>query len=307
MTTELSFPGSHFTSVVGGFVPDLPPASADERTCAACHETFDTFGEVFSHDCPADRPVRSDSRLDRFEAAVAASISARPENFGRDDVRRAGRSTAYHSAPALMTERQAAYLTSLGVSTFDIATTTKLEASKMIDDAKNAPRPAAAPSANVRPNRYDANCRVCGSNVPAGSGSLLSVSGRWVVEHVGGCPAKTETATSGYEPVKGDVHVIDGVYFRIHVSQTSGYPYVAVWNDGADKFLGPREDDRAKGMLRKLSTETLATADEAAAFGHMTERCCFCSTPIDTPESEAVGYGPKCASDRGLPWGNVTA
>lgn len=109
--------------------------------------------------------------------------------------------------------------------------------------------------------------------------------------------------TDGYEPKHGDVHVIDGTYYRVHESRDHGFLYGAVWNEDEAKFLGPRHDDRAKGLLRRISAATVATAEQAAAFGHMTERCCFCSTPIRTPESTAVGYGPDCADKHGLPWG----
>jgi hypothetical protein len=109
------------------------------------------------------------------------------------------------------------------------------------------------------------------------------------------------TGSASYNPLKGDVHLLDGVYFRVHVSQTTGRPYGAVWN--GDKFVGALDDKRAARSLSRMSEATLATAEQAAAFGKMNHRCCFCSTPIDTPESEAVGYGPKCAADRGLPWG----
>lgn len=111
-------------------------------------------------------------------------------------------------------------------------------------------------------------------------------------------PAKVD---DGYEPAKNDVHVIDGTYYRVHEAKYGGYLYGAVWN--GEQFVGPKYDDRAKGLLKKISKATLATAEEAAAFGHINERCCFCSTKIETPESKSVGYGPDCAASRGLPWG----
>jgi hypothetical protein len=33
--------------------------------------------------------------------------------------------------------------------------------------------------------------------------------------------------------------------------------------------------------------------------------CCFCGRELTTPESQTVGYGPVCAADRGLPWGEI--
>lgn len=44
-------------------------------------------------------------------------------------------------------------------------------------------------------------------------------------------------------------------------------------------------------------------AKYAAAYGHRNQRCCFCSKPITTTESQTVGYGPDCAKKMNLPWG----
>lgn len=162
----------------------------------------------------------------------------------------------------------------------------------------------------ARRNRYAGTCRRCGQHVPAEAGLLVGERGAWGVEHDGDCPpasdvvdvpAASDVPAARREHAKGDVHVIDGDYFRVHVSQHSGYFYAAVWN--GEKFVGPRYDERAKGALKRMTDATLATAEQAAAFGAMHHACVFCSTAIDTPESEAVGYGPTCAAKRGLPWG----
>jgi len=34
--------------------------------------------------------------------------------------------------------------------------------------------------------------------------------------------------------------------------------------------------------------------------------CRFCNLTLSTPESRSVGYGPKCASNWGLPWGKIS-
>jgi hypothetical protein len=47
-------------------------------------------------------------------------------------------------------------------------------------------------------------------------------------------------------------------------------------------------------------------ADPAAAcsaYGHLTGACCFCRLPLTDARSVAVGYGPICAGNFGLPWG----
>lgn len=121
-----------------------------------------------------------------------------------------------------------------------------------------------------------------------------------------------ETALENGHLDRGAVHLIDGVYHRVHIGQKSGKPYVvravvlkeAVRaDDGTLLEVGEVDWEYCAGLAGRLRPNTLVTGDEAAAFGELVGRCCFCSTPIDTPESTKAGYGPKCAADRGLPWG----
>jgi hypothetical protein len=44
-------------------------------------------------------------------------------------------------------------------------------------------------------------------------------------------------------------------------------------------------------------------AGAAAAWGHLTDTCTFCGLPLELGESVRRGYGEKCASNHGLPWG----
>jgi hypothetical protein len=210
-------------------------------------------------------------------------------------------------------------------------TWTKSTVSTLIDGLLATPKaerqvPAASPAdvpAGVtlqdRPNRYAGRCVLCGGQVGEGAGRLGKQNGRWIVAHNDGeCverqTAETVSPTDGYEPKRNDVHFLDGDYYRIHIAQRSGRPYAvkacveceAIWADDG-KLTTPGEVDwdyGQGGYLRLLSSATLATAEQAAAFGAMVGRCCFCSSPIDTPESIAAGYGPTCADNRGLPWGS---
>jgi hypothetical protein len=203
---------------------------------------------------------------------------------------------------------------------------TKKQASSTIDNLKavlatQADEAPAAP-ASVRPNKYGAKCAECGIYVEAETGSLTKENGRWITRHIGECPAAAPAPVEatddrdGYEAKRGDVHVVDGTYYRIHESQRTGRAYAARATIFGEAEWGTDEDgkriliqpatidwDYAKGMIFKLNTETIATAAEAARFGEMVGRCCFCSHKIDTPESVDAGYGPTCASKYGLPWG----
>ena len=48
-------------------------------------------------------------------------------------------------------------------------------------------------------------------------------------------------------------------------------------------------------------------AKVAAEHGHASGNCCFCRRELTTTESLAAGFGPVCAENFGLPWGNKTA
>lgn len=48
-------------------------------------------------------------------------------------------------------------------------------------------------------------------------------------------------------------------------------------------------------------------AEVAAEHGKLTGACCFCNTPLTDERSTAVGYGPTCAANYGLPWGGRNA
>lgn len=56
--------------------------------------------------------------------------------------------------------------------------------------------------------------------------------------------------------------------------------------------------------LRELSADAVAFT---GAYGRKTGNCCFCNRELSTAASLAVGYGPVCADNYGLPWGDVPA
>jgi len=52
--------------------------------------------------------------------------------------------------------------------------------------------------------------------------------------------------------------------------------------------------------IRNLSTDAVKVA---GAHGHKTGECCFCNRHLTDDRSVTVGYGPTCADNFGLPWG----
>lgn len=77
--------------------------------------------------------------------------------------------------------------------------------------------------------------------------------------------------------------------------------------DGAwvkNRKVDPARLADAEAMMRKLVVDP---AGVAAEYGKLTGACCFCHIPLgegDDKRSLAVGYGPVCAKNYGLPWGN---
>lgn len=56
--------------------------------------------------------------------------------------------------------------------------------------------------------------------------------------------------------------------------------------------------------LRRMDQDPEACA---TAHGHATGSCCFCNRELTDSRSVAMGYGPTCADNWGLAWGDETA
>lgn len=61
-----------------------------------------------------------------------------------------------------------------------------------------------------------------------------------------------------------------------------------------------------KRGLVGLSADDRIDAVEAAAFGKLTGTCVYCALKLTDERSLSVGYGPTCAANNGLPWGEVS-
>jgi len=91
------------------------------------------------------------------------------------------------------------------------------------------------------------------------------------------------------------------------VAITDGAPY------GSNVYYGGIRPDGSFFPTAKCSREIKEflwafnedPAGIAAAYGHKHSNCMFCKKALDTKESTAVGYGPVCADNYGLPWGHV--
>lgn len=57
------------------------------------------------------------------------------------------------------------------------------------------------------------------------------------------------------------------------------------------------------GVEKHLRRFAADPAGVAAEHGRLTGHCAFCNRALDDERSTAVGYGPICAGNYGLPWG----
>ena len=58
-------------------------------------------------------------------------------------------------------------------------------------------------------------------------------------------------------------------------------------------------------FLALLNAFSADPAGVGAHYGKLAGRCCFCQKSLEDPKSLAVGYGPTCASNYQLPWGQA--
>ncbi len=186
--------------------------------------------------------------------------------------------------------------------------------------------PGLATAERIIPNKFSKDCATCGQTVDAQAGHAALIMGRWdtycvpcakgetpdygrctaedadgrcdlgATNNGGLCEAHARPAAPTYTPERGEVHVLDGEYLRVSISQRSGRPYLNRWVNGSYDYA-------PNVSAKRLSEATKATAEQAAAFGHANEACVFCARDLDTPESITVGYGPTCAAKHALPWG----
>jgi hypothetical protein len=96
----------------------------------------------------------------------------------------------------------------------------------------------------------------------------------------------------------GTLNVTDGRPFGENIW------YGRVTRDGAFSASPRAADADVVSITVLLAAMAADPAATAAAYGHATGNCCFCSIALTDKRSVDVGYGPHCADRMGLPWGN---
>ena len=61
-------------------------------------------------------------------------------------------------------------------------------------------------------------------------------------------------------------------------------------------------DESVRALLVALAGDPVGVA---ASYGHASGNCCFCVRELTDARSLTVGYGPTCAKNYGLPWGDA--
>jgi hypothetical protein len=100
------------------------------------------------------------------------------------------------------------------------------------------------------------------------------------------------------ESVLEGVHLLDGAFIKVQRNRDGTHHYAKRWNADAEQW-----DYEGRKPLALLSQDTKLDAEQAAAFGHLYGQCVYCSSVLTDERSIAVGYGPTCADNHGLPWG----
>lgn len=104
---------------------------------------------------------------------------------------------------------------------------------------------------------------------------------------------------------------VDGVQFTISAAPATGKNPGCLYVKRGEDYLGkiyPNASYQGNlnhiEALRKLDENPV---DRAIMHGKQTGYCCFCGIALTDPRSVAMGYGPICAGNWGLPWGDEKA
>lgn len=165
-------------------------------------------------------------------------------------------------------------------------------------------------------NKFAAKCDDCGQWVEAGQGRTVRDGQRWVVTHEGGCPeAKAAPAPRpvvaglNLRSVPSGRYAVPGGDTRLKVqidNVTSGK-----WNgwvfvkDGAEygqqqRYGSQRPGQDYTGKIEDALAAIIADPKAAAAaYGHLTGRCCICNRKLEDADSVAKGIGPICEAKFG--------
>lgn len=90
---------------------------------------------------------------------------------------------------------------------------------------------------------------------------------------------------------------------RVNVTDGKRYPDTTWYGRIEDGTYFPTRDvpDWVPTCVKALAEDPAAYC---GSYGQATGHCCFCTRPLTDYRSVRAGYGPVCAGNYGLPWGD---
>lgn len=115
--------------------------------------------------------------------------------------------------------------------------------------------------------------------------------------------AERSAPTATTETVEDGMYVLNGEIFKVqHAIHGSGKPYAKLFVPPAGPGL-KATFVYTLGAIKNLRPEHRMTKEQARQYGKLTGTCVFCARVLTDERSIDAGYGEKCASNNGLPWG----
>jgi ribosomal protein L24E len=282
------------------------PGSVDLTATSRCTcGQLVTTEDLFSHDCPDDsRALRT----------AQPAVPTRPSDSLDHPAGTGGGSPRRRSGPVEVANRYPGTCAACGQHVPQGAgiarkagggwTTLCARCAHDTNGATVAPAPAAS-EAGCKPNRYAGPCRFCGSDVPAGSGLLCRLDGRWAVEHKAGACGPAEAHTAATPAPVTDVaaghYAIastgsnDLAFYRVDrptESDYAGRTFVKLVVGGHPDRNVKR--DHVAGILARIA----ADPDAGARYGQELGQCRTCNRHLTDELSRQLGEGPECRKAR---------
>jgi len=299
------------TSTRQAYRPSYAPApgSVDLTTTSRCTcGQLVTLEELFSHDCPDD--LRTAARHQVVVPTGPSDSLDVPEWRGGAG----GHSPARRRGPIEVANRYPGTCAACGQHVAQGAgiarkagtswTTLCARCAHDTNAATVAPAPEAKREDSCRPNRYAGPCRFCGSDVPAGSGLLCRLDGRWAVEHkAGACgPAEAHTAApqatvdvpAGHYAIPS-TGANDLAFYRVDrptEGDYAGRTFIKLVVGGHPDRNVKR--DHVAGILARIAADD----DAAARYGREVGHCYVCNRSLTDALSRQLGIGPECRKAR---------
>jgi hypothetical protein len=254
---------------------------------------------------PSPAPDNADELLAKTFAPSGAKMSMPPK------MAKSGTKMASDAQMALLTkliaERDSNHPNvKIAVSEIDGAALTAKAASNWITTIMAIPADPTKKTSD-KPNNYDGPCKNCGGNVPAKTGYIEKVGGKWTTFHkAGACLTADEAAK-----LEADKVTEPGLY-RYATLGATPVIYRVKWNMTKTRLYGevvvpPTEPHgtvqflyNGKAMSFLRASDKL-TWNEAREFGAAYGSCVACGRTLSDDRSLVQGYGPKCADNHGWP------